>query len=41
MERSTDKQKKKMEGRGGEGRKLEFMVIDLFLNCIYDIKDLP
>jgi hypothetical protein len=35
-----------MEGRGGEGRgggqrKLEFMVIDLFLNCIYDRKDLP
>jgi hypothetical protein len=39
MKRSTDKQKKKW--RGGGQRKLEFMVIDLFLNFIYDIKDLP
>lgn len=32
---------KKKKWRGGGQRKLEFMVIDLFLNCIYDIKDLP
>lgn len=40
MERSTDKQTNK-KWRGGGQRKVEFMVIDLFLNCIYDRKDLP